>query len=234
MIELGVNIDHVATLRQARRTWSRIRSGPRSRRTWAAPTASPCTCARIGATSRTRTCAGCAISCTSSSTSRWRRPTRWSASRAAQPEMAMLVPEGRQEVTTEGGLDVAGQRDRCARRQRLAGAGIVTQRVHRRRAAPGRSLRAHRRARVRGPHRALRARIPCAGTRRAKPGRGRRARTHPRGRRGDPRSACASTPATRSTTSTCSRSPRSGVRELHIGRDRVASGVRRLREAVRR
>ena len=39
----------------------------------------------------------------------------------------MLVPEGREEVTTEGGLDVAGQeaklRDVIAR---LAGAGIVT------------------------------------------------------------------------------------------------------------
>jgi len=43
-----------------------------------------------------------------------------------RPEMAMLVPEGRHEITTEGGLDVAGQegqlRDAVAR---LAGAGIV-------------------------------------------------------------------------------------------------------------
>src|SRR4029078_1266897 len=42
-------------------------------------------------------------------------------------EMAMLVPEGRHEITTEGGLDVAGQeaglRDVV---QRLADAGIVT------------------------------------------------------------------------------------------------------------
>src|SRR5690606_4708453 len=29
-----------------------------------------------------------------------------------QPQMVMLVPEGRQEVTTEGGLDVAGGRQR--------------------------------------------------------------------------------------------------------------------------
>ena len=29
---------------------------------------------------------------------------------ALKPQMAMLVPEGRQEITTEGGLDVAGQR----------------------------------------------------------------------------------------------------------------------------
>ena len=30
---------------------------------------------------------------------------------ATQPQMAMLVPEGRQEITTEGGLDVIGQFD---------------------------------------------------------------------------------------------------------------------------
>src|SRR4029453_2556150 len=44
-----------------------------------------------------------------------------------KPEMAMLVPEGRHEITTEGGLDVAGQE--AALRdvvQRLADAGIVT------------------------------------------------------------------------------------------------------------
>ena len=32
--------------------------------------------------------------------------------RRVGPQIAMLVPEGRQEITTEGGLDVAGQRDR--------------------------------------------------------------------------------------------------------------------------
>jgi len=41
--------------------------------------------------------------------------------------MAMLVPEGRQEVTTEGGLDVAGQKKALAAVVRkLADAGIVT------------------------------------------------------------------------------------------------------------
>jgi pyridoxine 5-phosphate synthase len=41
--------------------------------------------------------------------------------------MAMLVPEGRQEVTTEGGLDVAGGRRALADVvKRLADAGIVT------------------------------------------------------------------------------------------------------------
>jgi pyridoxine 5-phosphate synthase len=39
--------------------------------------------------------------------------------------MAMLVPEGRQEITTEGGLDVAEQEGKLASAvQKLAGAGI--------------------------------------------------------------------------------------------------------------
>jgi pyridoxine 5-phosphate synthase len=44
-----------------------------------------------------------------------------------RPEMAMLVPEGRHEITTEGGLDVAGQEAVLKGVvERLAGAGIVT------------------------------------------------------------------------------------------------------------
>ncbi|TMG92775.1 MAG: pyridoxine 5'-phosphate synthase [Betaproteobacteria bacterium] len=47
--------------------------------------------------------------------------------RALKPEMAMLVPEGREEVTTEGGLDVAGQEARLKGVvATLAAAGIVT------------------------------------------------------------------------------------------------------------
>jgi pyridoxine 5-phosphate synthase len=46
---------------------------------------------------------------------------------ALKPEMAMLVPEGRHEITTEGGLDVAGQEAKLALATRkLADAGIVT------------------------------------------------------------------------------------------------------------
>jgi pyridoxine 5-phosphate synthase len=46
---------------------------------------------------------------------------------ALRPEMAMLVPEGREEVTTEGGLDVAGQEDKLkVAIAKLADAGIVT------------------------------------------------------------------------------------------------------------
>lgn len=42
-----------------------------------------------------------------------------------KPEQATLVPERREEVTTEGGLDVVGRRDEVARSaERLAAAGI--------------------------------------------------------------------------------------------------------------
>jgi pyridoxine 5-phosphate synthase len=43
-----------------------------------------------------------------------------------KPEMAMLVPEGRAEITTEGGLDIASQEARLKSVvAKLAGAGIV-------------------------------------------------------------------------------------------------------------
>jgi len=44
-----------------------------------------------------------------------------------RPEMAMLVPEGREEVTTEGGLDIVSREARLKDAVgRLADAGIVT------------------------------------------------------------------------------------------------------------
>jgi pyridoxine 5-phosphate synthase len=46
---------------------------------------------------------------------------------AIKPEMAMLVPEGRMEVTTEGGLDVAANEAKLKESvARLAAAGIMT------------------------------------------------------------------------------------------------------------
>ena len=42
-----------------------------------------------------------------------------------RPDQVTLVPERREEVTTEGGLDVSGQRDRVARAvDKLRGAGV--------------------------------------------------------------------------------------------------------------
>ena len=52
MIRLGVNVDHVATVRQARRANEPDPVAAAVLATLAARTASPSTCARIAATSR--------------------------------------------------------------------------------------------------------------------------------------------------------------------------------------
>ncbi len=128
MIELGVNIDHVATLRQARRTWE---PDP----VWAAVEA------HLGGADgitvhlredRRHIC--------DDDVRRLRELTqiKLNLEMAAtdemigiacrlKPEMAMLVPEGRQEVTTEGGIDiVAGEAWLRECVARLTDAGIVT------------------------------------------------------------------------------------------------------------
>ena len=127
MIELGVNIDHVATVRQARRTYE---PDP----VWAAVEA------HLGGAD--------GITChlredrrhiQDEDVRRLRELThiRLNLEMAAteemvdiacrvKPEMAMLVPEGRLEVTTEGGLDVVSQEARLRSVvSRLARAGIV-------------------------------------------------------------------------------------------------------------
>jgi len=113
MIELGVNIDHVATVRQARRTYE---PDP----VWAA------TEAQLGGAD------GITVHLREDRRHIQDHDVRRLAelvhiklnlemaatdemvgiAREIRPHLAMLVPEGRQEVTTEGGLDVAGQRDR--------------------------------------------------------------------------------------------------------------------------
>jgi pyridoxine 5-phosphate synthase len=128
MIELGVNIDHVATVRQARRTWE---PDP----VWAAVEA------HLGGADgitvhlredrrhiqdedvrRLRELVHIKLNLElAASDEMVALATRF------RPEMAMLVPEGRQEVTTEGGLDVVADERRLAGVvQRLADAGIVT------------------------------------------------------------------------------------------------------------
>ena len=128
MIELGVNIDHVATLRQARRTYE---PDP----VWAASEAhlggadgitfhlredrrhiQDRDVERLAETTQIKlnfemaaTDEMIAIAC------------------RIKPQMAMLVPEGRHEVTTEGGLDILGQEARLKDQiARLAEAGICT------------------------------------------------------------------------------------------------------------
>ena len=110
MIELGVNIDHVATLRQARRTYE---PDP----VWAAVEA------HLGGADgitvhlredrrhiqdedvrRLRDLVHIKLNLEMAATDEM-----VDIACRLRPEMAMLVPEGRAEVTTEGGLDVAGQ-----------------------------------------------------------------------------------------------------------------------------
>jgi pyridoxine 5-phosphate synthase len=128
MIELGVNIDHVATVRQARRTYE---PDP----VWAAVEAH-----LGGADGITVHLREDRRHIQDHDVRRLRELThiKLNLEMAAtdemvgiacelKPEMAMLVPEGRHEVTTEGGLDLlsneAHLRDVVAR---LAAAGIVT------------------------------------------------------------------------------------------------------------
>jgi pyridoxine 5-phosphate synthase len=127
MIELGVNVDHVATVRQARRTYE---PDP----VWAAIEAH-----LGGADGITVHLREDRRHIQDEDVRRLRELThiKLNLEMAAteemvgiacrlKPEMAMLVPEGRHEVTTEGGLDVASQEK--ALKQvvaRLSSAGIV-------------------------------------------------------------------------------------------------------------
>ncbi len=126
MIELGVNIDHVATLRQARRGYD---PDP----IWAAVEA------HIGGADgitvhlredrrhiqdadvrRLRSHTQIKLNFEMAATEEM-----VAFACEVRPEMAMLVPEGRQEITTEGGLDVLGSQSLIAPMvQRLRSAGI--------------------------------------------------------------------------------------------------------------
>jgi len=128
MIELGVNIDHVATLRQARRTYE---PDP----VWAAVEAHLGGADGITVHLREdrrhiqdqdvrhlRALTQIKLNLEMAATDEMVK-----IACDVKPEMAMLVPEGRQEVTTEGGLDIAGQEKRLkAQVAKLADAGIMT------------------------------------------------------------------------------------------------------------
>src|SRR6202165_5979859 len=128
MIELGVNIAHVATLRQARRTYE---PDP----VWGAVEA------HLGGAdgitvhlredrrhiqdedvSRLRGLTHIKLNLEMAATDEM-----VAIACAIRPEMAMLVPEGREEVTTEGGLDIVSQEKRLKGAvAKLADAGIMT------------------------------------------------------------------------------------------------------------
>lgn len=128
MIELGVNIDHVATVRQARRTYE---PDP----LWAAVEAH-----LGGADGITVHLREDRRHIQDADVRRLKESTqiKLNFEMAAteemvafacgiKPEMAMLVPEGRHEVTTEGGLDIVRQEARLRDViSRLADAGITT------------------------------------------------------------------------------------------------------------
>lgn len=128
MIELGVNIDHVATVRQARKTYE---PDP----VWAAVEAH-----LGGADGITVHLREDRRHIQDADVRRLRELTqiKLNFEMAAtdemvgfacdlRPEMAMLVPEGRHEVTTEGGLDIVAQEARLREViARLGDAGIVT------------------------------------------------------------------------------------------------------------
>ena len=128
MIELGVNIDHVATIRQARRTYE---PDP----VWGAVEAH-----LGGADGITVHLREDRRHIQDADVRRLRETTQIKLNLemaatdemvgiacALKPEMAMLVPEGRHEVTTEGGLDILAQEARLKTViSRLADAGILT------------------------------------------------------------------------------------------------------------
>jgi pyridoxine 5-phosphate synthase len=128
VIELGVNIDHVATIRQARRTYE---PDP----VWAAVEAH-----LGGADGITVHLREDRRHIQDDDVRRLRQLTHIKLNLemaateemvgiacALRPEMAMLVPEGREEITTEGGLDIVGQEARLREVvARLAEAGIVS------------------------------------------------------------------------------------------------------------
>jgi pyridoxine 5-phosphate synthase len=127
VIELGVNVDHVATVREARRTYE---PDP----VWAAVEA------HLGGAdgitvhlredrrhiqdrdvARLRELTHIKLNLEMAATAEM-----VAIARRIEPEMAMLVPEGRREVTTEGGLNVLSQEKSLKSKvARLRDAGIV-------------------------------------------------------------------------------------------------------------
>jgi pyridoxine 5-phosphate synthase len=127
VIELGVNVDHIATVRQARRTYE---PDP----VWAAVEA------HLGGAdgitvhlredrrhiqdkdvARLRELTHIKLNLEMAATDEM-----VAVARRIKPEMAMLVPEGRHEITTEGGLDVVSLEKKLSKAvKRLVDSGIV-------------------------------------------------------------------------------------------------------------
>ena len=134
MIHLGVNIDHCATLRQAR---YRDAAGAEGGGVEPDPVAFATAAERAGADGitvhlredrrhiqerdvwRLRECVTTRLNLEMACT-----PAMIALALKLKPEFVCIVPENRQEVTTEGGLDVVGNRDRvrsCVEAMNAAG-----------------------------------------------------------------------------------------------------------------
>jgi pyridoxine 5-phosphate synthase len=128
MIELGVNIDHVATIREARQTYE-------PEPVWAAAEAHLGGADGItvhlredrrhiqdGDVEKLRTFTQIKLNLEMAATDEM-----IGIACRLKPEMAMLVPEGRNEITTEGGLDILAQEEKLKRAIGvLSDAGIIS------------------------------------------------------------------------------------------------------------
>lgn len=128
MIELGVNIDHIATLRQARRTyepdpvWGAVEAHLGEADGITVHLREDRRHIQDADVRRLRELTQVKLNLEMAATDEM-----VGIACGLKPEMAMLVPEGRHEVTTEGGLDVLAQEARLKDViSRLADAGIMT------------------------------------------------------------------------------------------------------------
>ena len=133
MLKLGVNIDHVATLRQAR-----YRNAPPGRPVEPDPVAAALLCERAGCHGITAHLREDRRHIIEEDVQRLRdsivtrlnfemanAPAIVAFALRIRPHIVCVVPENREEVTTEGGLDVAGQEGALTElRKRLNDAGI--------------------------------------------------------------------------------------------------------------
>ena len=126
MIELGVNIDHVATLRQARRTyepdplWAAVEAHLGGADGITVHLREDRRHIRDDDVRRLREMVHIKLNLEMAATAEM-----IGIAARLKPEMAMLVPEGRHEITTEGGLDVAAQESKIKDAvARLTDAGI--------------------------------------------------------------------------------------------------------------
>lgn len=128
MIELGVNIDHIATLRQARRTyepdpiWGAVEAHLGGADGITVHLREDRRHIQDADVRRLRELTQVKLNLEMAATEEMLR-----IAYELKPEMAMLVPEGRHEVTTEGGLDVMAQESRLKTVvSSLADAGIMS------------------------------------------------------------------------------------------------------------